>query len=127
MRTLTLALLALFLPSLALAGTANVNLLQPTQYSDSTPMPAADVASTTVEYGSCSGSAFGTKAGQVVTPNVPSMVSVLNLAPGAYCFRVIVTTIAAKGGLSSAYSNTATGTIPFPAPGAPTIISVTIP
>lgn len=125
MKRLALALLAL-LPLSALAGTANVNWTLPTTYSDSTPLPVADLASTTVEYGSCAGAAFGTKAGQVVATAPAATASVLNLNPGTYCFRAFVTTTAAKGGVSSATSSVATGTVPFSVPGAPTAITVTI-
>src|SRR6267154_5048787 len=66
----------------------------PTQYVDNTPIASGDIASTTVEYGSCNGTAFGTKAGQVVETGAAATMTVATLGPGTYCFRAFVTTIA---------------------------------
>jgi hypothetical protein len=126
MRTLTLALLALFLPAAAMAGTANVSWTNPTQFEDGTALAPADIASTTVEYGSCTGTAFGTKAGQQVATGSASTLVISNLAPATYCFRAATTVVAAKGGGTSTFSNVASKVVPFSNPKPPTLLDVII-
>lgn len=126
MRTLTLALLALFLPSLASAATITGVWTFATAYTDSTPMPVADIASTTMQYGSCSGTAFGAPLGAVNVAGPGLQGTTANLAPGTYCLRAFVTTTTAKGGITSAFRDAAAPVvIPFPTPGAPTSFTVT--
>jgi hypothetical protein len=114
------------LSSAAFAGTANITWINPTQYDDNTTLAPADIASTTVEYGTCSGSAFGTKAGQVVVTGSLTAATVENLTPGAWCFRAFTTVVAAKGGGRSAASNVASKTVPFPNPKPPSLLDVII-
>lgn len=127
MKTLALFLAAgaaLLSTDSALAASAAVSWTLPTQYEDGSTLAGADIASTTVEYGTCSGTAFGTKAGQVVATGGASSATVNNLAPGTWCFRAFVTTVAAKGAVSSGFSNVASKTVPFPAPKPPTLVDV---
>lgn len=122
---IVLGLLYLAFASSAFAGSANVGWIFPTTYSDNSTLPVADLATTTVEYGTGSGTTFGTKAGQIVV-NAPAITgSILNLSPGTWCFRMFVTTTAAKGGVSGPMSNVVCASVPFPTPGAGTI-TVTI-
>lgn len=60
----------------------------PTTREDGSPLPAAEIAGFRIEYGSCSGTAFGTKAGDaIVTGNVTTG-TVTGLAPATiYCAR----------------------------------------
>lgn len=123
---LLVALAALLLAVPAFAGTANVTWINPTQYDDNTTLAPADIASTTIEFGTCSGSSFGTKAGQVVVTGAATVATVENLTPGAWCFRAFTTVVAAKGGGRSAVSNVASKTVPFPNPKPPSLLDVII-
>lgn len=108
------------------AGQATVTWILPTVFADGTALVPADLASTTVEYGTCTGTAFGTKAGQVVVNSPGTTGVVTNLTPGAWCFRAFVTTIVAKGSISSIPSMVASRSVAFPAPNPPTILDVII-
>jgi hypothetical protein len=121
---LVIALSLIALP--AFAGTATVTWTNPTSYSDASALVPADIASSTVEYGTCNGAAFGTKAGQVVTAGAATSAVVNNLTPGAWCFRVSTTVTAAKGGQTSDFSAVATKSVAFPKPNPPSIIDVII-
>ena len=109
------------------AGAADVTVTwtHPTQNTDGTALPLASIASTRVEYGSCSGSAFGTKAGEV-TVTAPGTTATITLAPGTHCFRAYTRTVAAAGGLESGPSNAASKVVPFPPPNPPVITVVNI-
>lgn len=108
------------------AGQATISLAMPTTYADGTAIAAGDIATTTTEYGTCNGAAFGTKAGQV-SANGPALSMVVNnLSPGTWCFRTSVTSIAAKGGMTSPFSNVLSKVVPFSAPNPPTILDVII-
>lgn len=114
------------LPSVAHAATVTVTWIAPTQYVDGSSLLAADIASTTVEYGSCNGSAFGTKAGQVVESGLAATMTMTTLGPGVYCLRAFVTTTPARGSISSDFSNVVTKTISFPAPKPPTLLDMIV-
>jgi hypothetical protein len=120
MRTL-IACVLLLVSFAASAGTATVSWTNPTTYTDGTALVAADITSTTVEYGSCVGTSFGVKAGQSVVTGAGTSV-VITLVPGTYCFRAATT---AKG-VTSGFSNVATKTIVQPAPNPPSIVDVII-
>lgn len=107
------------------AAPVTVTWTHPTSYSDGSPLVVADIASTTVEYGSCNGSSFGTKAGQVVV-NGPAASAQIERPPGTHCFRAATTVIASKGGGTSTFSNVASKVVPFPSPNPPTIIDVIV-
>lgn len=101
----------------ATAGT--VSWTNPTTYTDSSVLNPADITQTRIEYGSCNGSAFGTKAGEVkATGSVTS--TALTLAPGTYCLRGYTT---AKG-QESAASNVVKTTVAQPAPNPPVLVTV---
>lgn len=117
MRSLTLATLALLCSFAAHAGVIHYTWTNPTQYEDNTALAPSDIASTTVEYGTCaSATVFGTKQGQVVATGSATAVDTPNLAPGTYCGRAFTTVVAAKGGGSSTFSNTKSFTVPVPPP-----------
>lgn len=72
------------------AGDAVLTWTLATQNTDGTTIPASGAGSLTgtrVEWGSCSGSNFGTKAGEQVVAKPAVTYTVTNLAPGTYCFR----------------------------------------
>lgn len=98
----------------------------PTQNTDTSPLAVADMASTTLQYGTCNGTAFGAALGAVNVLSPLAAADIPALAPGAYCFRAFVTTIPTKGGVVSAFSNVAQATVPFPTPGAPSNLAITL-
>jgi hypothetical protein len=74
----------------AIAGDAALTWTLATQNTDGTAIPASgptSLASTRVEWGSCSGVNFGTAAGQHTVAAPALTYTVTNLAPGTHCFR----------------------------------------
>jgi hypothetical protein len=108
-------LLAFFVLPLQ-AATLNLTWTNPTTNSDGSALALSAITATRLEYGSCVGTAFGTKAGEwTQTGNVAASVSP-NLTPGTYCFRAYTRV----GALESVASNVATKTISQPPPSPPT-------
>lgn len=119
MKYLAALLLFVALP----ASAANITWTNPTTYSDGSPLVAADIASTTIEYSN--GQTFGTVAGQVVVTGASTTGVAPDPAAGATrCYRARTTVIAAKGGQTSGPSNVSCKSAPFPAPNPPSIIDV---
>ena len=96
------------------AGTATVTWTAPTQYVDGTALPASDIAVFTVYHGTAPGNytekvtVLGTAAKTYAYSSLPT---------GTHYFTVTATTIAAKGGLESAYAPEASKVISAVAPG----------
>lgn len=93
------------------AGDAVLTWTLATQNTDGTAIPASgptSLASTRVEWGSCSGSNFGTKAGEQIVAKPATTYTITNLAPGTYCFRAYSRTVA---GVESAPTNVVSKTI----------------
>lgn len=109
----------LLLASAAFADTLRIE--PPTKNTDGTAIPATgpgSISGIRIEYGSCSGTAFGTKAGELnMTP--PNMSTVLSMPPAQYCFRAY-----AKNtyGTESAPTNVLVYTLKPPTPGVATIL-----
>ncbi len=120
-----LTILLALLPLSALAAGVTVTWTHPTQNTDGSALALANIASTRVEHGSCSGTAFGTKAGEAVVP-APATTTTFDLAPGTHCFRAYTKTVAALGALESGPSGVASKVVPFPPPNPPTITVVNI-
>lgn len=134
---LVLLLIGLMVTAVAKAQTvprdaAQVSWTNPTTNTDSTAIPATcpsgvtkcgKLALTRVEYGSCSGTAFGTKVGEitVTAPGTSALVSAL--VPQMYCFRAIARNDFAT---DSAPSNVATKTIAPPTPNPPQVAVDTV-
>jgi hypothetical protein len=121
----TLAAVLALTASGALAADLTVTWTHPTAFADNSPLTLAQIASTRVEYGTCSGSAFGTASGSVTVP-APAASGVVTVPPGTWCFRAFTRTTAAAGGQESGPSNVAQRVIAFPPPNPP-VLSVTIP
>lgn len=101
------------------ASAATLTWNNPTTYSDGSPLVAADIASTTIEYSN--GTTFGAVAGQVVITGSASTGVAPDPAVGSSrCYRAKTTVVAAKGGQTSDPSNVACKTVPFPKPNPPT-------
>lgn len=125
MKKFLLVALALF-SGAAFAQTATVTWTNPTLNTDGSAIPATGptaLASTRVEYGSCSGTAFGTKAGEVVVPQPSTTTTITSLTAGStYCFRAYAKNV---GGAESGPSVVVSKAIPLPVPNPP-VLSATI-
>jgi len=122
---LALALLALIaLP--AFAADISVSWVNPTRDVDNVLLPATgpqSLASTRVQYGSCSGTAFGTAAGQVIVPAPATTTTISGLPSGStYCVRAFSRNVA---GDESAASNVVSRVIPT-VPPQPPVLSSTV-
>lgn len=93
------------------AGDAVLTWTLATQNTDGTAIPASgptSLASTRVEWGTCSGSNFGTASGQQTVATPATTYTITGLAAGTWCFRAYSRTVA---GLESAPTNAVTKTI----------------
>jgi hypothetical protein len=104
---------------------AQLQWVHPTQNTDGTAIPASCPAGVTncgrltqtrLEYGSCSGTAFGTKVGEITVAAPANTATVSALVPQVYCFRAFSRNDFAA---ESAASNVGTKTIAAPTPKAP--------
>ena len=111
------------------AGDAVLTWTLATQNTDGTAIPATgptSLAATRVEWGTCSGSAFGTVVGQQTVATPATTYTVTGLAAGVWCFRAYSRTVA---GLESAPTNVVTKTIlqsPPQPPGNLTVAALTV-
>lgn len=116
-----MAVLALFGLSVAFAGTATVTWTNPTARTDGTALPASQIGSTRVEWGTCSGSAFGTTQGNQSATGAVTSTIISDLIPGTYCFRAATVDAA---GVQSGWSNIASKVVPVAPPNPPVIVTV---
>jgi len=114
----------LLLPVSAFAADAVVNWTHPTQFTDGSALAVGNIASTRVEFGSCAGTAFGVKAGEVIVPAPATTATITNLAPGTHCFRAYTRTVAAVGALESAATAAVSKVVPFVPPNPPVLSTV---
>jgi hypothetical protein len=108
----------------AFGATATISWQNPTQNVDGSPIPATgagSLVSTRVDWGTCSGTAFGTKQGEVVVPMPATTATIPDLADGAtVCFRAFSRN---TFGEQSATSNIVSRIIPAPRPRPPVLSS----
>lgn len=107
------------------AGDAVLTWTLATQNTDGTAIPASgagSLTSTRVEWGSCSGSNFGTKAGDQLVAAPAMTYTVTGLAPGTHCFRAYSRN---TYGQESAPTNAVSKVIATPVPQPPTGLTVT--
>lgn len=121
-------LLALMMLVATTASAANLELTwtYPSKNVDGTDIPATgagSIASSTVEWGTCAGTAFGTKAGEATVPAPTKTYSVPNLAPGTHCTRVAVTN---TYGVASDFTAAVSRTVDAPKPLPPVITTATV-
>ena len=93
------------------AGDAVLTWTLATADTEGNAIPASgptSLASTRVEWGSCSGSAIGTAAGQQTVATPATTYTITGLTAGVWCFRAYSRTVA---GLESAPTNAVTKTI----------------
>lgn len=121
MRYLIAIAAVLLIAPLAHAADITVTWTHPTVYTDGSALPVASITQTRVEYGTCTGTAFGTRINQGAVTGSAATIVFRNLPPATYCFRAYTT----ASGVESAASVTATKVISQPAPGAPSNLTVT--
>ncbi len=124
-----IALLATCLVGIARAATVTYSGTNPTLNTDDTPIPATGAGSLTqlrIEYGTCVGTAFGTKAGEVLRTSPAAganFTGSLNLQPGTTCIRVLVQN---TYGSESQPSNVVSRVVDPPIPKPPTLAAVAL-
>ncbi len=108
----SLAAIALcVIASPANAGDAALTWTLATQNTDGSAIAASgptSLAATRVEWGTCSGSDFGTATGQQIVATPATTYTITGLAAGVWCFRAYSRTVA---GLESAPTNAVSKTI----------------
>lgn len=107
----------------ASAAPVNITVAAPTQNVDNTAIPATgpgSIVSYRVEYGTCAGTAFGVRVGEVT---LTSTTGTVDLPPGSYCFRAFARNTFAQ---ESAASNVVARTVAAPVPQPPTIVTVAV-
>lgn len=118
--TASLCLTALLaLPIHTQAAPVVVSWTNATQYVDGTPL-GANFKGTRIEVGTCVGTAFGTKTGEIFI-NAPAATTTFTQGFGQWCFRGFTQTVS---GIESASSNVAVKTLVEPAPKPPTGLGV---
>ena len=127
-RVLTIAVLCvllwLVLVRVVDAATLTPSWTLPTTNTDGSTIPATGPGSLTgtrVQYGSCSGTAFGVMTAErlVVAPATTTVFD--NIDPGTYCVRAYARN---TYNMESVASNVASKVIPAPVPGAPVITTI---
>jgi hypothetical protein len=109
----------------AYAADATITWTMPTQNTDNSAIPASgsgSIASTRVEWGSCTSTGgFGTKAGERIVNAPATTTTITGLASGStFCFRAFVRNTA---GAESAASNVVSRVMPSPTPKPPVLSS----
>lgn len=108
------------------AATADLTWTYPATNTDGTAIPASgagSIASTKLEWGTCSGALFGTKAGEA-TVNAPAKAySVTGLGVGTHCFRAAVVN---SFGTQSDWTAAVQKTVDPPKPNPPAFVTVNI-
>src|SRR5690349_11389263 len=95
-QTLSLAIALMLVVTAAKAATVTITGTMPTQNTDNSTIPATgsgSLSNVRLEYGTCNGTAFGTKVGEVSrAPTAPGAAFsyTLNLDPGTSCVRALV-------------------------------------
>lgn len=128
MRLIAAGLLA-FVAFPALAADLTWSWTNPTLNTDGSSIPASgpgSLASGRFEFGTCNGTAFGTKAGEIpltAAQVAARTVTQTNILPSTTCGRVYVTN---TYGRESAPSNVAQAVVATPTPGSPSGLSVSV-
>lgn len=124
MKRAILGIACVLLAAVAMAATISASWQNATTNTDSTAIPATgagSIATTRVEYGTCNGTDFGQKQGEVVVAGTATSAVTPNLPPGRYCARAIhINTY----GVESDPSNVAVKVIEAPKPRPPANFSL---
>lgn len=112
--------LAVLFVGVVFAATITATWTNPTQNTDGTTLASSEIKQTRIEYGTCNGTAFGAKSGEVIVEGVGTTTSVQGLTPGTWCARAYTTSIY---GVESDASNVASKVVAAPKPNAPSNFS----
>lgn len=118
---LSALLLILGVLSAAQAATVTAVWSAPTTNTDGSALPASQITQYRMEYGTCVGTAFGTRIGDVLVAGNALTATTPNLGPGTYCLRVYT-----KTSVEGPSSGTASIVVPVPTPNAPTNLTITL-
>lgn len=124
MRKLLALLVFAALP--ALAADVTTTWTYPTLNTDGSAIPASgagSIASSKIEWGTCAGTAFGTKIGEAVVPAPTKTHTVTGLAPSTYCLRASVTN---TYGVASDFTGAVSVVVNPPKPQPPVITTATV-
>ena len=107
------------------AAIVTLTWFNPTTKTDGTALLAAQITGTRIEYGTCSGSAFGVKAGEVITTGAV-VTATVDRPAGTHCFRAYARIAGAvpNSTIESAPSNVAQKVILEAPPNPPTNLAV---
>jgi hypothetical protein len=98
-----------------------VSWTMPTQTTDGAALPLSDIAKTTVVWGTAPGGPYTAGTQDVAAP--ATSVTLSRSGAGTRCYKINVTTTAAKGSVPSAFSPEGCKTV-FAAPNPPTNLTV---
>lgn len=115
------ALALLLLAGSAFAGQAVVTWTNPTARTDGSALTAAQIGSTEVEYGLCSGGTLVTATGAQAVTGAATTLTVLNLPAGTWCFRARTVD---TGNNHSGWSAVVSKVVPVAPPNPPVIVTV---
>jgi hypothetical protein len=110
----------------ALAADINISWVNPTANTDGSAIPssgAGSLSGTRVEWGSCSGTAFGTALGERIVAAPATSTVVTGLSPATYCARAFARN---TYGVESLASNVASRVVSAPVPQPPTIVAIAV-
>lgn len=99
----------------------NLSWTMPTQNTDGSALPLADIAKTTVVWGTQPGGPYTAGSQDVAAP--ATSVTLTRTGAGTRCYKVNVTTTAAKGSVAGLFSAEGCKTV-FATPNAPTGFTV---
>lgn len=108
------------------AAEATLTWTLPAQNTDGSAIPttgAGAITSSRVEWGSCAGSAFGTKAGEATVPAPGATYTVAGLAPATWCFRAFASN---SYGVESGPSGVVSKVVVPPTPKPPVLVTVNV-
>lgn len=120
---ITLTLLIIGITN-ALSANISGTFTYPTKFVDGSSLALSQIERMRVEYGSCNGTAFGTKAGEVLVTPPATAYTITGLTPGPYCLRAFTKATTAAGGLESDSTNVLQHSIAWPKPEPGVLVTV---
>lgn len=126
MKRLLVTLFILSAPAYGQGANVTAQWTNPTQNVDGSTIPASgpgSLTSTRLEWGTCSGTAFGTRIAEQIVAAPATSFTITNLGPGTYCFRAFSRN---TFGQESAPSGVVQRVIAPPVPNPPTLTTVAV-
>lgn len=104
------------LSTTAQAAVVTASWTHPTSRTDGSALPLSAITATRVEHGTCNGSAFGVRNGEIIVP-APATSAQFNLPSGTHCIRAFTQ----AGSLESAPSAVVVHVVPVAPPNPPVL------